>query len=77
MLKLVNDKEKLMSIEPAFLNDKQVARLLGLSSSWVRGQRFRRSHGLPHILTLKPRYIGSCPRYVREEVDEFLLQLAG
>jgi predicted DNA-binding transcriptional regulator AlpA len=76
VLKLVNDKEKLMTIEPAFLNDKEVARLLGLSSSWVRGQRFRRSHGLPHILTLKPRYIGSCPRYVRVEVEEFVSQLA-
>lgn len=61
-----------MSIEPAFLNDKEVARILGLSPSWVRGQRFRRSHGLEHILNLEPRYIGSCPRYVREEVEAFV-----
>ena len=65
-----------MSIEPVFLNDKEVARMLGLSASWVRGQRFRRSHGQPHILCLQPRYIGSCPRYVREEVQAFIEELA-
>ena len=58
--------------EPAFLNDKDIARRLNLSPSWVRGQRHRRAHGLPHIFDLQPRYIGSCPRYVASEVDAFI-----
>ena len=62
--------------EPAFLNDKQIARLLGMSPSWVRGQRFHRKRGLPHVLDLEPRYIGSCPRYVRTEVETLLAALA-
>lgn len=65
-----------MQIEPAFLNDKEVARILGLSPSWVRGQRYKRSHGLEHFLALEPRYIASCPRYVREEVEAFVSSLA-
>lgn len=65
-----------MTIEPAFLNDKEIARILGLSPSWVRGQRYKRSHGLPHILDLQPRYIGSCPRYVRDEVEAFVSALS-
>lgn len=65
-----------MANEPAFLNDKEVAWIIGLSPSWVRGQRFRRSHGQPHVLALEPRYIGSCPRYVREEVEAFVKHLA-
>lgn len=65
-----------MTIEPAFLNDKEIARILGLSPSWVRGQRYKRLHGLPHILDLQPRYIGSCPRYVRDEVHAFVSALS-
>jgi hypothetical protein len=63
-------------LEPAFYNDKDIARLLNLSPSWVRGQRHKRTHGLPHILDLDPRYIGSCPRYVAREVDAFIEALA-
>lgn len=65
-----------MNIEPLFLNDKEVARILGLSPSWVRGQRYKRSHGLPHFLEIDPRYIGTCPRYVRAEIDAFVAALA-
>lgn len=64
-------------MDPAFYNDKDVARRLNLSPSWVRGQRHKRTHGLPHILNLDPRYIGSCPRYVANEVEAFIAALAG
>lgn len=66
-----------MSIEPAFYTDKDIARRLNLSPSWVKGQRHRRRHGLPHIMNLEPRYIGSCPRYVAEEVEAFVAYIAG
>ncbi len=33
-----------------FYTDKQIANLLGVSSSWVRLQRFNRRHGKPHVL---------------------------
>jgi hypothetical protein len=76
VLKLVITSRRFSIFEPLFLNDKEVARLLGLSPSWVRGQRYKRSHGLPHILDLQPRYIGTCPRYVRDEVEAFAAALA-
>ena len=76
MLNLANNLGELMTIDAAFLNDKEVARIIGLSPSWVRGQRHKRSQGLPHILALEPRYIGTCPRYLRTEVDAFVAALA-
>jgi hypothetical protein len=65
-----------MQIEPAFFTDKDVARKLNLSPSWVRGERHKRKNGLPHFLTVDPRYIGSCPRYVRTEIDAFVEAIA-
>lgn len=65
-----------MLIEPAFFTDKDVARKLNLSPSWVRGQRHKRQHGLPHILDVDARYIGSCPRYVRGEIEDFVAAIA-
>lgn len=59
-------------VQPAFYNDKDIARRLNLSPSWVRGQRHKRRNGQPHILNIDPRYIGSCPRYVAEEVEAFI-----
>lgn len=66
-----------MSVQCAFYTDKDVARRLNMSPSWVRGQRYKRRHGEPHILNLEPRYIGSCARYVREEVEALVATLAG
>ena len=65
-----------MQIEPDFYNDKDVARKLSLSTSWVRGQRHKRSKGLPHSLNVDARYIGTCPRYVREEIDAYVAAIA-
>ena len=66
-----------MPNESAFLTDKEVARILSLSASWVRGQRYKRRHGQPCTLDLEPRYIGSCARYVRDEVDAFVAAIKG
>lgn len=65
-----------MTIEPAFFTDKDVARKLNLSPSWVRGQRHKRRKGLDHILKVDARYIGSCPRYVRDEIEAFVDAIA-
>ena len=65
-----------MSIECAFYSDKDVARRLNMSPSWVRGQRHKRKHGQSHLLDLEPRYIGTCARYVRAEVEAFVSSLA-
>ena len=59
-------------LERAFLKDKDIARLLNISASWVRGQRHKRAHGLPHIFNLEPRLIGSCVRYSTAEVQAFI-----
>ena len=66
-----------MSVELAFYSDKDVARRLGMSPSWVRGQRHKRKHGQKHLLDLEPRYIGTCARYVRAEVEAFVAKVAG
>jgi len=63
-------------MEPAFLTDKDVARKLSLSPSWVRVQRHKRAKGLPHILNVDARYIGTCPRYLAAEVDAFVASIA-
>lgn len=65
-----------MNAIPKFYSDKDVARILSMSPAWVRGQRHKRRHGLPHILDLQPRYIGSSPRYVVREVEAFIEALA-
>jgi hypothetical protein len=72
---LVSRKGEARLVEPAFYKDKDVARRLNLSPSWVRGQRHKRAHGLAHIFNLEPRYIGSCPRYVAAEVEAFVASI--
>ncbi len=60
-----------------FYSDKDIARLLRMSPEWVRGQRHKRRHGQPCILNIEPRYIGSCARYVREDVEAIVASLKG
>ena len=50
------------------IDDAEIARLLSISRSWVRKQRFNRRHGLPHVFDLDPVLIGSVPRYRFEDV---------
>lgn len=64
-----------MSIQAALYTDKDVARRLNMSASWVRGQRHKRRHGHDHVLDIDPVMIGSCPRYVGADVEAFLLRL--
>ncbi len=63
-------------IELAFYTDKDVARRLNMSPSWVRGQRRKRKLGEPHLLDLEPRYIGKSVRYVCDEAEALVASLA-
>lgn len=63
-------------MDPEFYTDKDIARKLSLSPSWVRGQRHKRRSGLPHILDIDPRYIGRCPRYRKADIDAFIATIA-
>lgn len=56
-------------ITPVLYRDRDVAKLLGMSSSWVRGQRHLRRQGKEHVFSLDPVLIGSTPLY---PVDELL-----
>lgn len=61
-----------VGIELGLYRDIDVARRLNLSAAWVRGQRFKRVHGQPHVFDVDARKIGGCVRYVPEEVEDFL-----
>lgn len=66
-----------MNAIPEFYSDKDVARILNMSPAWVRGQRHKRRHGEPCVFNLEPRYIGTCARYVRHEVETFVATIRG
>lgn len=59
-------------LERLLLRDKDVARLLSFSPSWVRTQRFRRKHGLPHTLDIGPIYVGTAPCYRPTDIEAWL-----
>lgn len=59
-------------VEPAFYSDKDVARRLSMSPSWVRQQRFKRSRGLVSDFDLEPHRIGGGVRYVVAEVEAYI-----
>lgn len=54
------------------LRDKEVAKLLGMSQSWVRVQRWKRSVNQPHSLKIDAIMIGKAPRYRLSDVEEWL-----
>lgn len=54
--------------------DSDVAALLRMSNSWVRKQRMLRRRGQPHVLTVDPIMIASCPRYRFTEIATWLAQ---
>ena len=64
-------------IEPIFYCDRDVAKLIGMSSSWVRGQRFMRCHGRPHVLDIDPVRIGSKPLYAVKDVTDWIGRVEG
>lgn len=57
--------------------DKQVARLVSLSPSWVRSQRWKRANKINHSFHVDAVYIGSCPRYRKEEVEKWIYAIGG
>jgi len=56
-----------MTCNRRLLDDTEISQSLGVSKSWMRGQRHKRRHGLPHYLTIDPVMIGSMPRYRAED----------
>ncbi len=60
-----------------FLNDKDIAAELCLSRSWVRKQRWLRSHGLDHVFTVDPVMIGRVPRYRQGDLQSWTERLGG
>ncbi len=60
---------------PEFYNDRDIARLLGMSPGWVRTQRYFRRHGRCHALAIDPVQLGTSPRYRREDVEEWIAAL--
>ena len=66
-----------MNAIPEFYTDKDIARILRMSPAWVRGQRYKRRHGLPCTFDLEPRYIGTCARYVRDDAEAFVTSIKG
>lgn len=62
---------------PLLYRDRDVATLIGMSLSWVRGQRHLRKHGKDHVLALDPVFIGSTPLYVADAVLKWVEEQTG
>jgi len=58
--------------EVQLIRDRDVARLLSMSCSWVRKQRMLRRGDEPHVLAIDPVLIGSTPRYRVSDVEAWL-----
>lgn len=50
------------------LRDKEVASLIGMSTSWVRVQRHKRKTGQDHVFTIDSIFIGRAARYRKDQV---------
>ena len=59
-----------------YLSDKDIAGMLSVSPSWVRKQRHLRNKGEDHSLTVDPIYIGSSPRYLDTQIQEWLKEIS-
>ena len=53
------------------MTDREIARLIGFSESWVRQQRSNRNQKRAHAFTVDPIYVGDSPRYRRSDVEEW------
>lgn len=58
--------------EMEFYSDRDIAKMLKVSPSWVRGQRFNRRHGRDHCLDVDPVMVGSLPRYAPEAIEDWV-----
>jgi len=61
---------------PKYMNDREVASIFAMSQQWVRGQRFKRAHGLPHVLTIDAVRIGTSRRYLVDDVAKLAESIA-
>jgi hypothetical protein len=59
------------------LNDKQVSELTSFSIGWIRKQRYDRNSGSPHKFDVDPIYVGSAPRYKKDDVTRWIANLNG
>ena len=57
------------------ISDKEVARMIDVSPSWVRKQRYLRKKGENHVLTIDPIRIGSMCRYRIDIIIEWINSL--
>ena len=76
-MKGILKRMKLGELEASFLSDRDIAKLVGFSSEWVRQQRHYRRHGKRHVLTIDPVLIGEKPRYRAEDVRSWIASLGG
>lgn len=60
---------------PILICDKEVARLIGMSPSWVRVQRMKRRRREEHSLAVDPILIGASPRYRTEDIEAWIASL--
>jgi hypothetical protein len=61
-------------MSPFLYRDRDVAKLIGMSASWVRVQRHLRKHERPHVLDLDPVFIGSTPLYAADALVAWIDQ---
>ena len=59
---------------PKLIGDSEIARLVSMSRSWVRKQRYNRRRGLPHELSIDPVLLGTTPRYRLQDVTNWIEQ---
>ncbi len=57
-----------------FVNDAWIALQLQMKPGTIRAQRYRRNHGQPHWFTIDPVHIGTKPRYIRSDVEQWILK---
>lgn len=63
-------------MSPILICDKDVARLIGMSSSWVRVERWKRKNRKDHALTVDAVMIGgSSPRYKLADIEAWINSL--
>jgi len=58
------------------VSDEYIARLVDKSSSWVRQERYRRRHGMHHVLTIDWIDVGPTPRYRRKDVNDWFRKVS-
>lgn len=56
----------------AFITDREIAEKLGLTTSWVKKQRYLRKKDEPHQMQIDPIYIGNQPRYRLEDFQNWV-----